>query len=97
MKMAEKQAELMQEINNAVLIERLRQNELYGYQRRPWGEWLAILGEEFGEVCEALQFLLGINTTKETDSDNAFEELMHLAAVASAMAEQLKEEKEQKG
>jgi hypothetical protein len=49
---------------------------------------LAILGEEFGEAFQAIQPLLGIETTKETDADNFAEELLHVAAVALAMYEQ---------
>lgn len=88
-------AQLMIDVNQEVFMERMRQNEKFGIQRRPWGEWLAILGEEFGESCQAMQFVLGVETVKETDSDNLYEELIHLAAVASAMAEQVKEESEQ--
>lgn len=87
-------AQLMIDVNEEVFLERMRQNEKFGVQRRLWGQWLAILGEEYGEVCQAMQFVLGVETVKDTDSDNLYEELMHLAAVASAMAEQWKEEKD---
>jgi NTP pyrophosphatase (non-canonical NTP hydrolase) len=83
------QAKLMLEANQAVWKERQRQNELYGHQRRPWGQWLAILGEEVGEANQAIQPLLGIETTKPTDADDFGKELIHVAAVALAMYEQL--------
>jgi len=80
----------MQEINNDVLFERIRQNKLWGIQRHHIGTWLAILGEEFGEVCQAAQSHLKLVSAKESDANNLYEECIHLAAVASAIAEQVK-------
>jgi NTP pyrophosphatase (non-canonical NTP hydrolase) len=79
------------EVNGQVLIERARQNEKWGRQYHDNGGWLAILGEEFGEVCQAMQ--QGSFSSKETDADNLFEELIHVAAVASAFAEQVLRDK----
>ncbi len=42
-------------VNDEVLIERTKQNEKWGIQRHSYGDWLMILGEEFGEVCEAMR------------------------------------------
>lgn len=81
--------QVMQQINNDVLKERERQNEIWGLQRHPLGTWLAILGEEFGEVCQAIQ--QGSVACKETDADDLYTELIHVAAVASAIAEQVRE------
>lgn len=86
---------LQLEINDAVLAERQHQNKKWGIQRRPYGQWLAILGEEFGEACEALGPLMGLETGKETDAQDAYEELIQLAAVASAIAEQIKEHRDE--
>jgi hypothetical protein len=86
--------DLMQEINNDVLLERIKQNEKWGHQRHSIGVWLAILGEEFGEVCQASQSYLNLVSAKETDSDDLYMELIHVAAVASAIAEQVKEARE---
>jgi hypothetical protein len=94
MKMAERQADLMQEVNNEVLLERLNQNEKWGLQRYHIGVWLAILGEEFGEVCQASQSYLNLVSSKDTDENDLFKELIHVAAVACAIAEQIKEEQE---
>jgi hypothetical protein len=94
MQMKEELYKLMLKANDAAWMERCRQNELWGIQRRPWGQWMAILGEEFGEVNQAVQPLLGIETTKLTDADNFGEELLHVAAVALAMYEQWLEEQE---
>lgn len=81
----------MSEVNREVFKERLRQNEKWGRQSHAYGRWLAILGEEFGEVCQAMQ--QGSQSSKETDADNLYEELIHVAAVASAFAEQVLREK----
>lgn len=83
---------LMDSVNEDVYQERLRQNEKWGVQRHSLGTWLAILGEEFGEVCQAMQRPMGLVSVKDTDADNLYEELIHVAAVASAIAEQLKEQ-----
>lgn len=83
---------LMQVVNQDVIKERFRQNEKWGIQRHEYGYWLAILGEEFGEVCQAIQ--QGSVASKETDADDLYTELIHVAAVASAIAEQVMEERE---
>ena len=85
-------AQLMLEINNEVFIERMQQNEKWGVQRHPMGRWLAILVEEVGEVAEAMQD--GMVSQKSTDANNLYKELIQVGAVASAMAEQVKEEQE---
>lgn len=78
----------------AVMRERHRQLAKFGHQRHANpGVWLAILGEEFGEVCEAAGPLMGLGTGKQTDADDLYTELIQVAAVAVAWAEQLAEEK----
>lgn len=69
--------------------ERARQNELWGLQRHDYGTWLAILIEEVGEVAQAMQATKGWG--KQTDANNLYTELIHVAAVATAIAEQVKE------
>lgn len=85
---------LMTTVNLDVFYERLRQNDLWGYQRHDWGKWLGILTEEFGEVGQAINRIHFPADAKPSDADNLYEELIHLAAVASAMAEQILEERE---
>jgi hypothetical protein len=80
---------LMEKAIKAAWAERERQNEIYGPQRRPWGQWLAIWGEEIGEANQAIQPLLGIETTKPTDANDFGKELIHAIAVGLAMYEQL--------
>lgn len=81
----------MLEVNEQVLVERERQNDKWGRQNHDKGMWLTILVEEIGEVAQAMQ--QGISSSKETDADNLYEELIHVAAVASAFAEQVLREK----
>lgn len=88
----EKIKKLMMAVSQEVYMERFRQNDKWGVQRHNIGTWLAILMEEVGEVAQAAQNRMGLVSTKETDADNLYEECIHVAAVASAIAEQLKEE-----
>lgn len=81
---------LTKEVLGAVLKERYRQNELWGKQRHEYGKWLTILVEEVGEVSQAMQKSFGWG--KPTDEDNLYEELIHVAAVAVAIAEQVREQ-----
>lgn len=92
--MNQKLEQLKSKVISDVNIERERQDKKWGIQRHEYGTWLAILGEEYGEVCQALQSYLGLISSKETDADNLYEELIHVAAVAVAIAEQVREEKE---
>lgn len=83
--------QLITKVSDDVKTERFRQNSLYGNQRHDYGKWLAILAEEFGEVAQAMQG--GWGWAKETDSDDLYEELTHVSAVANAWAEQVHEER----
>ncbi|WP_336822970.1 hypothetical protein [Sporosarcina sp. USHLN248] len=47
--------------------------------------------EEVGEVAQAIQ--QGSVASKDTDADDLYTELIHVAAVASAFAEQVQEER----
>jgi NTP pyrophosphatase (non-canonical NTP hydrolase) len=77
------------DINDDVYKERERQNKKWGIQRHAYGDWLMILTEEVGEVAQAMQKTKGWG--KETDASDLYEELIHVAAVASAIAEQVRE------
>lgn len=78
----------------AVMRERHRQLAKFGHQRhKNPGVWLAILGEEFGEVCQAAGPTMGLSTGKPTDADDLYTELIQVAAVAVAWAEQIAEER----
>lgn len=69
--------------------ERQRQDEKWGEQNHVPVEWIAVLGEEFGEVCQdALKYHFG---DKELLGDKYLrqyrQELIQVAAVAVAMVE----------
>ncbi|WP_226085663.1 hypothetical protein [Mesobacillus sp. S13] len=83
---------ISQNVCSEVLLERFRQNKLWGHQRHDYGTWLTILVEEVGEVAQAMQAKRGWG--KESDANNLYTELIHVAAVAVAIAEQVKEETE---
>lgn len=87
-----KQIKLVAKTLADVNKERNRQNAKWGLQRHNYGTWLAILGEEFGEVCQAMQS--GMVSQKNTDADDLYEELIQVAAVAVAIAEQVAEERD---
>lgn len=83
--------QLKNEVLLAVEAERFRQNALWGKQRHAYGDWLKILVEEVGEVAQAMQKDQGWG--KDSDASNLYTELIHAAAVAVAIAEQVLEEK----
>lgn len=83
---------VMAQVNNDILEERCKQDTKWGKQRHDLGRWLAILTEEVGEVSQAMQGTWGWG--KPTDSRNLYNELIQVAAVASAIAEQVREEME---
>jgi NTP pyrophosphatase (non-canonical NTP hydrolase) len=72
-----------------VADERVRQNSLWGVQRHQMGDWLKILVEEVGEVAQAMQ--IGDVCYKESDASDLYKELIQVAAVAVAIAEQVLE------
>ncbi|MBB6452006.1 transcriptional regulator with XRE-family HTH domain [Salirhabdus euzebyi] len=81
-------------ILNDIHRERIRQNQKWGIQRHDWGKWLGILGEEYGEVCQAINRIYFPSDAKPTDAVNLYNELIQLSAVAASMAEQIKEEEQ---
>lgn len=72
-----------------VLIERVRQDGLWGQQNHPGPHWASILGEEFGEVCKALNDTLSDRAPLEHDTRT---ELIQTAAVAVAWIEAIDRE-----
>ena len=78
------------EVLLTVGLERLLQNKKWGRQRRSLGIWLKILVEEVGEVAQAMQS--NESWGKPTDAENLYTELIQVAAVCVAIAEQVKEE-----
>jgi len=77
---------------NQIVNERLKQDAMWGKQRHDHGTWLAILMEEVGEVAQAMQE--GLIHHKESDAGNLYTELIQVAAVAVAIAEQVAEDEQ---
>ena len=69
-----------QEIIKLILEERQRQDLKWGEQNHNIYKWLAILGEEIGEVNKA---------ALEDDYDEVIDELVQIGAVVIAMIESL--------
>jgi NTP pyrophosphatase (non-canonical NTP hydrolase) len=67
-----------------VRVERMRQNVKWGIQDWPPESWIAILGEEYGEVCRAVCEMTLVPPEKRDPKwlKNYREELIHVAAVA---------------
>lgn len=74
----------------AVNRERNRQEELWGEQNHPPALWLGILGEEFGELCQAVTetvFDNGSEKRKNGGVENMLREACQVAAVAVSLME----------
>ena len=67
-----------------IISERKKQDDKWGEQNHDAFKWLAILGEEVGEVNKAVL---------EKDEENIREELIQIAATAIAMYESLERNK----
>ena len=72
--------ETLEDILQKIIEERKRQDDKWGEQNHEAYKWLAILGEEVGEVNKAVL---------ENDQKNIREELIQIAATAVAMYESL--------
>lgn len=72
---------------NDIHQERATQIRKWGEQYHNYATWYTILGEEFGEVGQAIQ--QGSVAHKSTDADDLYKELIQVAAVATAIAEQV--------
>jgi NTP pyrophosphatase (non-canonical NTP hydrolase) len=88
--------DLTNDVLFSVAIERIDQNKQWGLQRHDYGKWLGILGEEVGEVAQAINRIHFPKDAKSSDASNLYTELIQVAAVAVAIAEQVKEEGEKK-
>ena len=70
---------------------RYEQFEKWGEQEHTWSEWATILGEEYGELCEAINETVLNNATKPElgGLDNMVNEVVDVAAVALQILEYL--------
>ena len=84
---------------NAVRRERERQMQLWGDQNNnhPF-EWMAILGEEFGELCEAVNetFFRNGKHPERGGYDKIITEAVQVAAVAVQIVEVMERQEELK-
>lgn len=76
-----------QKVLNEINAERDRQEAKWGRQDHQPERWLSILGEEFGEVCKAVCEASFPGYETSGDWSQYRTELIHVAAVAAAMAE----------
>lgn len=74
-----------------VRIERKNQNEKWGVQDHSLSEWCTILGEEFGELCEAVNETVLYNADKPEKAgiENILKECVHVSAVAVQILEKI--------
>ncbi|MBP3037958.1 MazG-like family protein [Bacillaceae bacterium Marseille-Q3522] len=74
----------------SVINERHRQDEKWGEQNHNAPVWLGILGEEFGELCQAVNetwFDNGPEARKKGGYENMRAEAIQVAAVAVSFVE----------
>lgn len=95
MAMSEQQKTIIDEI----LAERERQDKKWGEQNHVPPIWLGILGEEFGELCQAVNETLGVfnNGTDLGGYENMKREAIQVAAVAIGFLECLERIREKWG
>ena len=82
-----------------VIAERTRQDVQWGQQDHEAARWLMILGEEYGEACEAgcrVTFPSDPRCTAKAVADLRAE-LVQVAAVAVAMIEAIDRNREREG
>ncbi|MGF9913709.1 hypothetical protein ABEX47_03240 [Paenibacillus ehimensis] len=76
----------------SVIEERQRQNAKWGEQNHPLAAWVSILGEEYGELCEAVNetiFNNGPEAREKGGHANIRAEAVQVAAVAVQLVEML--------
>lgn len=84
--MAEKES-IQSSVIQDVLKERARQDAKWGDQNHLPQFWTGILGEEYGEFCEAVNETVFQNGTKKGGYENMKKEAIHTAAVAIGFLE----------
>jgi len=81
--------EIREIVSAEIQLERSRQTAKWGRQYHVYPIWLGILMEEVGEVAQAVNTETVPVASKPTDADDLYKELIQVAAVAAAMAEQV--------
>jgi hypothetical protein len=85
---------IQNEVIENVLKERNRQDKKWGEQNHPPQFWTGILGEEFGELCEAINETVFDNGSDKGGYENMKTEAIHVAAVAVGFLECLERNKD---
>ncbi|MBD5549493.1 MAG: hypothetical protein HDQ97_19295 [Lachnospiraceae bacterium] len=76
---------MQKKIINMVLEERKRQDTKWGEQNHTAPVWGMIIGEEYGEMCKAINEF-GFNPTPDTE-EQIYTEAIHTMASCMAMLE----------
>lgn len=84
---------IQEQVIKDVLKERQRQDNKWGEQNHPPHFWTGILGEEYGELCEAINETVFDNGTDLGGYENMKKEAIHVAAVAIGLLECLERNK----
>lgn len=90
-------SEQQKTIIDSVLAERERQDKKWGEQNHIPPIWLGILGEEFGELCEAVNETGFSYGTELGGYENMKREAIQVAAVAIGFLECLERNREKWG
>ncbi len=93
---AEVEHMVQSDVRRMIDAERLRQQSLWGEQNHEPQFWIGILGEEYGEYCQAVNETVLSNATQPDKGgiDNMLKELSHIAAVAIGAMECLMRNRE---
>ena len=91
--LGEKMSEIQERAITAVLLERKRQDAKWGEQNHPPHYWTGILGEEYGELCEAINETIFDNGSDKGGYENMRIEAIHVAAVVIGFLECLERNK----
>jgi NTP pyrophosphatase (non-canonical NTP hydrolase) len=83
----------MDEVLKEVIKERQRQDAKWGEQNHFPQYWTGILGEEYGELCEAINETVFDNGSEKGGYENMKREAIHVAAVAVGFLECLERNK----
>lgn len=83
----ERQNDKRAEIFAAINTERISQDAKWGEQNHHPAFWTSILGEEYGELCEAINETIFNNGTDRGGYANMRKEAIQVAAVAVAFLE----------
>jgi hypothetical protein len=88
--------ELQNKVVEMILVERAKQHQKWGEQNHKPQGWIGILGEEFGELCEAINetCLDNAQDTHKGGYENIKREAIHTCAVALGFLECLERNKE---